>query len=147
MNICFTQAILPVLALALSGMSFAGEPVPPGLTASFESGLPETFTAQGGKLSISDDHILDGTKALRWDFKDGDAFTIHTGPLGATNVSTGYNGYSRSVLEFPLYLVQKGPGHLLVDSVPAKKRQPALKFPSFSSAGKNRFSTMLINRN
>ncbi|WP_435892586.1 polysaccharide lyase family 8 super-sandwich domain-containing protein [Oceaniferula spumae] len=116
MKIKTTLALLPALTLICSGVAHGDEKKgASGIVASFETGVPENFAAQGGKLSVSGDHILDGSKALKWDFKNGDAFTVKTGPLGNVNVWTGYGNYSRSAVIFPLYLAQKGPGHLLVE--------------------------------
>jgi len=100
----------PVLTLLTIAPLQAGE-----LTESFESTIPETVSAESGKLSIASDHIQDGKQSLRWDFKDGDAFVIRTGPLGNINVWTGYGGYSRSSLTLPVYLPALGKGHLLVE--------------------------------
>ena len=116
--------------MACCGISSADElPAASALTASFESGIPESIVAQGGNLSLSDDHLLDGTKALRWDFKDGDAFTLDTGPLGNVGVWTGYGGYSRSALIFPVYLTEEGPGHLLVEIRAGEKTAATFEIP------------------
>jgi chondroitin-sulfate-ABC endolyase/exolyase len=105
------SAVSRSLVCCLSAAGFATA----GLSESFESGLPESIASQGGGLTLSSEHIQDGKQSLRWEFKEGDAFVIHTGPLGNVNVWTGYGGYSRSSLILPVYLPTLGKGHLLVE--------------------------------
>lgn len=129
-SMMFRSRFLSVLVFAPRWVSAGSYPE----VESFETGVPEYFESSGGNLSISAEHLIDGKGSLRWDFKAGDSFVIRTGPLGNTNVWTGYGNYSRSSVTFPVYLGNMGDGRLLVEFRAGDKTAATLAIP-FAHAG------------
>ncbi|GAA5496935.1 chondroitin sulfate ABC exolyase [Rubritalea halochordaticola] len=121
--------VLPFLIpLSLSAQSL-DEPV------SFEKDqIPPNYFTKGGSLSLTKDHIQDGSQALRWDFTEGATLTLNTGALGNINVYTGYGNYSRSALTLPVYLPETGQGKLLVEIRAGEETAGLIEVP-FSHAG------------